>query len=362
MSVRTSPLPHTRRPPFDSAGTRHPASVNPASAHSAPEARSRKDAFEPGPVLGNVKREVIERIVHTARRFDRELEVRGRGLTIWTSHLLERIEASAPFPLQHGPISENPEMATNGKRRDPYTYGTIENGSLYVDGISADDFTQASLGNCALLASLASVAHSRPDLIEDMIQDNHDGTYTVRFYSDDGSQRHEVVVDDQLPLTASGSRGYTQARDKSELWLSIIEKAYAVYRGGSYDAIESQSPAVVLTHLTGGKKSVYGTQHGDDRIYGQLERALGEGRFVVAGTNPITDNPATPEREKNDPAFVAPHAYSVLAVHERDGEKFVVLRNPWGRHEYGSDGKNDGTFEVPLAVFTEQFSYADVVG
>ena len=310
---------------------------------------SARDVFE---LVGEVRR--------GTRALHQEASGRFETLKERTGDLLEHLRENAPRP--HGPVVANPEVALNHQGRpDPFTYGTLEGGQLYVEGIDANDFTQAGLGNCAFLASMASIAASRPELIEDMIQDNRDGTYTVRFFNPDGTEAH-ITVDDQLPLTRGGVRGYTKARDPQELWLSIVEKAYAVYRGGSYERIESQSPAVVMQHLTGGKKSVYGVKPGDDRIYGQLERALAEGRFIVAGNFVITDDPNTPKTEHNDPAFVVPHAYTVLEVLERDGERFVVLRNPWGKKEYGTDGKDDGTFELPLQVFTEQFAYADVVG
>jgi hypothetical protein len=270
-------------------------------------------------------------------------------------------------PLPHGPVAANPALATNGAgKRDSYTWEALQSARLFVDGVSADDFTQASLGNCALLASLASIADARPDLIEQMVRDNRDGTFTVTFHQPgpDGKTLVpvEVTVDDKLPLNERGERGYTRARNPQELWLSIIEKAYAVFRGGSYDAIESQSPAVVMMHLTGGRKSVYGTQHGDDVLLRQLEDALTAGRFIVAGNFPIQDDPATPGKEGNMKGLVVPHAYSVLSVSERDGERYVTVRNPWGHHEVGRDGKDDGTFELPLSLFAEQFAYCDVVG
>ena len=57
-----------------------------------------------------------------------------------------------------------------------------------------------------------------------------------------------------------------------------------------------------------------------------------------------------------DVRVYANHAYSVLGVEEKNGEKFVKLRNPWGQSEYGNDGKNDGFFSLPLSKFTELYA------
>jgi hypothetical protein len=44
----------------------------------------------------------------------------------------------------------------------------------------------------------------------------------------------------------------------------------------------------------------------------------------------------------------------------RDGrpttQRLLKLRNPWGQSEYGSDGKNDGFFSLPMAKFTELYA------
>ena len=50
------------------------------------------------------------------------------------------------------------------------------------------------------------------------------------------------------------------------------------------------------------------------------------------------------------------HAYSLLGVTEHDGQRFVILRNPWGSTEPGNDGKNDGVFELPLDKFAQQYT------
>ena len=52
---------------------------------------------------------------------------------------------------------------------------------------------------------------------------------------------------------------------------------------------------------------------------------------------------------------VADHAYAVLGTLERNGEKYVKVRNPWGEHEPGR-GRDDGIFLLPIGQFLKAFS------
>ena len=56
----------------------------------------------------------------------------------------------------------------------------------------------------------------------------------------------------------------------------------------------------------------------------------------------------------------ANHAYSVLGVKEENGQQLIVLRNPWGNGEAGSDGTDDGIFELPLADFVWLFQVVNI--
>jgi len=47
--------------------------------------------------------------------------------------------------------------------------------------VDPNDIRQGGYGSCGLLATLHSIAQQDPSVIQDMIQDNGDGTYTVTF-------------------------------------------------------------------------------------------------------------------------------------------------------------------------------------
>jgi subtilase family serine protease len=115
----------------------------------------------------------------------------------------------------------------------------LASGSLYQQGISYQDISQGNLGDCYFLAGLAGVALRSPSAIQNMIEDNKDGTYTVRFYNKGVADY--VTVDSQLPTDASGHFVYA-SRDNgmlynnpaNELWVALAEKAYAQMNESSW--------------------------------------------------------------------------------------------------------------------------------
>lgn len=58
-----------------------------------------------------------------------------------------------------------------------------------------------------------------------------------------------VTIDDFVPMRG-GKPVYGRCRDPKEMWVPLVEKAYAKLHG-SYQAIESGSIATALIDLTG---------------------------------------------------------------------------------------------------------------
>ncbi|OBQ15983.1 MAG: hypothetical protein AN481_19505, partial [Aphanizomenon flos-aquae LD13] len=68
-----------------------------------------------------------------------------------------------------------------GLTSSSYSYQYVS-GSLFQNGLSANDIDQGALGDCYYVATLASIAQEKPDYIQNMFTDNGDNTFTVRFY------------------------------------------------------------------------------------------------------------------------------------------------------------------------------------
>lgn len=131
-----------------------------------------------------------------------------------------------------------PAPKTGGDKANPAaqeanpTYAKAT-GSLFVDGVAINDVNQGSAGDCYLLANLLGVAAIKPEAIQAMVVDNGEinGSHTwgVRFFDGTGTANW-VTVNDMLPVSESGKLQYAgnASKDASgELWVSLIEKAYA---------------------------------------------------------------------------------------------------------------------------------------
>jgi len=134
--------------------------------------------------------------------------------------------------------SDNPNIDVHSHYMDFYGLG----GSLFGTGPQASDVNQGRLADSSLLASLAALAAANPGAIQDMITDNQDGTYGVRFYLN--GEKQYVTVDSKLAVMNEGTRNDKSIYEYNSgsngtLWSQIAEKAYAEFlsevNGGSND-------------------------------------------------------------------------------------------------------------------------------
>ena len=96
--------------------------------------------------------------------------------------------------------------------------------------ISSEDVKQAKLGDCYFQAALASIADKTPDHIRNMMQDNLNGSVSVRLY--------EVTRDEQnnppqftakyFRVEKSIPRNERNEYNRGALWVKMAQKAYAV--------------------------------------------------------------------------------------------------------------------------------------
>ncbi len=261
-------------------------------------------------------------------------------------------------PVPPGTRRDLADPAVLNKHAGAATHSWVQ-GQLFVGGVGADDVIQGSIANCYLAAALSSVASQSPGAVEDAIRDNGDGTFSVRFFEPSWGRTAPrevyVTVDGQLPTTGSGSLQYGKGRDRSELWVGLIEKAYAQWKGG-YEAIgNGGSPGAVMGALVGRRDTYVGLSEGmnTQQLARQLREALASGKSVAACTHG-KDRDALYQGS----GLYAWHAYSVLGVSEEGGKTYVTLRNPWGNSEPGSDGANDGTFRLTVEEFAKFYAGA----
>ncbi len=234
------------------------------------------------------------------------------------------------------------------------TWKPVEGGKLFVDGVSYDDVVQGSIGDCYLVSAFSAVAQTNPKAIENAIKDNGDGTFTVKFYEKGSSRQVEIKIDGDVAQSASGSQRYGKSRDSKELWVGLLEKAYAQWKGG-YEAIGNGGyPGEVMQALTG-RSTTYSSNAYGDSTFSRIQRGTEGGKPMTAVTYGKDSGV-----DYNGTGVYAWHAYTVLGATVEDGQKYVQLRNPWGSSEAGNDGKNDGIFKLKLEDFTKLYQGVDI--
>lgn len=204
-------------------------------------------------------------------------------------------------------------------------------------GIDVGDARQGSIGDCYLIAALASMAATAEGRarIEQIIHDNGDGTFTVTF--GDGSQ---VTVDDEFYADQEGNQLY--ARSREDLWVAVVEEAYARKHGG-YGDIVGGFGSDVMSEL-GLPADRFAVQDISDR---QLEQVVTSGHPVTFGADLDRSGGIQSSYEGN-------HEFSVISTQRGPGgELLVTARNPWGSNEGlrfppGVQRGPDGTFTCTL--------------
>ena len=253
-------------------------------------------------------------------------------------------------PYTTDPASPNyVPMAIHGQNlADPaasYAYRSFASSPLFTDGPDYRDIQQGAVGDCFFLSALASMASAHPEIIRQVIAPLGDGTYVVQFLRN-GSPSY-VRVDADLPVSGS-SLAYAKTGADGELWVPLMEKAYASFRGGdsSYSSLRSGLPETVFSQVAG-VASTFPSGMSIDTAWSFLSYQLSAGRPVAACSKTSASGP-----------IIANHTYTVMSVQIIDSIRCVTVYNPWGYDGgTGHDANtNDGLVTLTISDFVQQFA------
>ena len=142
--------------------------------------------------------------------------------------------------------------------------------ALFVDSSSSSDVVQGRLGDCWFLSALAVVA-LQPRLLARLFRRWDDppasaGRCTLVFHHD-GAWR-PVTIDDRLPCDADGQLLYARSATPHEMWVPLVEKAFAKLHGG-YEALVSGFADAAMRQLTGGapQRRLVTPGAGDEKLF-----------------------------------------------------------------------------------------------
>ena len=203
---------------------------------------------------------------------------------------------------------------------------------LFENDISVNDVRQGKIGNCYFLSSIAALCEF-PVLISDIFitkDYNVNGIYELQLYID--GEKQIVYLDDYFPCIKGTNVPYFAKPNSFELWVMLLEKAWAKINGG-YANIVSGWPCDVMRALTG-----FGCESLDHK--NNVERIWNIVRFVDQH-NAIICSSTKASSDVNRVGLMDAHTYTLIDTEELEDDdknpvRLVKLRNPWG--ESGWDG------------------------
>uniref|UniRef100_A0A8C6Y9D2 Calpain 8 n=1 Tax=Naja naja TaxID=35670 RepID=A0A8C6Y9D2_NAJNA len=236
----------------------------------------------------------------------------------------------------------------------------VPNPQFIERGATRTDICQGALGDCWLLAAVASLTLNEAILEwvvphDQSFQKDYAGIFHFKFWQ--YGEWLDVIVDDRLP-TKNGQLVFLYSKERNEFWGALLEKAYAKLNG-SYEALIGGTLTEAFEDCTGGICESYNHNSAPPKLYQIIQKALQAGSLLGC--------------------FIA--MCRIIQYNDYICGELIRIRNPWGECEWtGAWSDNalewkyinpkqrntlhrqaiDGEFWMSFSDFKKQFTNVEI--
>jgi len=202
---------------------------------------------------------------------------------------------------------------------------------LFEDKIEFDDIKQGSMSNCYFLSSIAAITEF-PELLVALFRSlkvSENGYYEVVLRLN--GEWQVVILDDYFPCDKSTRRPHFCKPNGNELWVMLLEKAWAKINGGYFNINlgYATEPLVSLTNFPV-EMFMELQRYDPTELWNRIKNSDEKGYILSTGT--ISDESV------REMGLMPGHAFTLISAKEAiisgKNERILNLRNPWGFKEW----------------------------
>ena len=284
------------------------------------------------------------------------LSVRDQIIDVYLKRGTQHLDREFPPSLASvfkDPTIINRSMPLDSWRR-PSEYSS--DSSLFQGGVKSGNIQVGCISDSWFLSAAALVA-TQPDLLQYLFMSVYPeyGFYQMRFFK--YGEWIPVTIDDMMPSEASNALLFASSPKTDELWVSVLEKAYAKLHN-SYESLEVAGDiSHAITDLTGGVVEEINLQQEKSQemlrggiLWSSLQSAL---RNKWPTGMVLNRSRGVRVDEKRSMGIEPDHLYPVLELRDVRGRRLVRLRDPWELHTWKgrwSDTSSQWTFDMQQAL------------
>ena len=228
-------------------------------------------------------------------------------------------------------------------KRATEIYGSGTRFVLISDNMKMDDIVPGEIDDSYFLFTVQNLCKN-PGNINKLFKKagtyfNPDGYYELILFIDGKPQI--VIVDDYLPVKKGTNELIFAKSKKNEIWISLLEKAWAKVNGG-YANIIGGTPMEALEFLTGFSSLSYDMENKDNDDLNEYKIEIVKQLQNCDIENSIISCTTATNSDVNDVGLISGYTYNLLAIYQiQDSQGNNVylfrLRNPWSKGEWNGD-------------------------